>query len=151
MRAPFHGALALTCLVGAIAVPVARDQAGGDRAKAEVLKAESALQAAVVTDHDAAAAGLLLADDLIVTHSNGAVGDKANEIARMPPKGTRRPSLREDIAVRVYGDAAVVTGRYRQVKTNGEMDLPKRFTNVWVNRDQRWQQVASQITTIPTE
>jgi ketosteroid isomerase-like protein len=49
-----------------------------------------------------------------------------------------------DLKVRVYGDAAVVSGRLQRARTlNGKTaEDDWRFTKVCVRRDQRWQVVA---------
>ena len=49
----------------------------------------------------------------------------------------------EEIEVEVYGSAAVLSSRYRQVARIGERDLGGDYliTDVWVRRDGRWQVV----------
>jgi ketosteroid isomerase-like protein len=53
----------------------------------------------------------------------------------------------DEIAVRWFGDAAVVTGRTKVVTggaTPGQVSL--RFTDVFIRKGGRWQAVASQAT-----
>ena len=49
-----------------------------------------------------------------------------------------------DIRVRVYGDAAVVTGQLERTRSGnrGEFEEDWRFTKVYVRRSGRWQVVA---------
>ena len=51
-----------------------------------------------------------------------------------------------DLKVRVYGDAAVVSGRLQRTRTldGKRIDDDWRFTKVYVRREQRWQVVAFQ-------
>ena len=55
----------------------------------------------------------LVTDDLTMTHSSGEVANKAELMAVMRPSTPERPLpalSTEDVKVRVYGDAAVMTG-----------------------------------------
>ena len=57
-----------------------------------------------------------------------------------------------EMNVRVYGDAAVITGR-STIKANVDgqpVTGDYRFTDVWVKRDD-WQAVASQVTRIANQ
>jgi hypothetical protein len=54
--------------------------------------------------------------------------------------------------VRLYGDTAVVTGRYQNVVCTPQGEQPPkhaRFIRVYVRRSGRWQNVAHQATGIP--
>ena len=54
--------------------------------------------------------------------------------------------------IHVYGQVAVVNSRYSQKATFGDQDLSSIFlvTDVWVNRDDRWQ-VVTRHSSVPTE
>ena len=88
----------------------------------------------------------MLADDWSVTHINAQVITKpqALEMCRTGPAVT---SSVDEIAVRVYGDTAIVTGRTRATAAG---TLPQtvvlRFTDVVVLRNGRWVVVASHAT-----
>ena len=57
----------------------------------------------------------------------------------------------DDVSVRAYGDAAVVTGRTRaSTAANPPQSITLRFTDVFIRRDGRWLVVASQATQIPS-
>ena len=55
--------------------------------------------------------------------------------------------------IRIYGDTAVVIGRWRGLGVNnGEaFDYRARYVSVWLRRDGRWQMVSDQSTPIPDE
>jgi uncharacterized protein (TIGR02246 family) len=102
--------------------------------------------AAAWKNHDCAGWGALLADDWTVTHINAQVITKpqALEMCRTGPAVTWSV---DQIAVRVYGDTAIVTGRTRAAAA-GEppQDVALRFTDVAVQRNGRWLVVASHAT-----
>ena len=94
---------------------------------------------------DAEALDRLWADDLVVTVPGMAMMMKPDTIGiwrtgRM--KFDRYDT--SDVRVRVYGDAAVVTGRVQRTRNaNGRvMDDDWRFTKTYVRRAGRWQVVA---------
>ncbi len=98
---------------------------------------------------DAGAAERLLADDYVFLQADGNVSDKAQNIAVIrDPAFVCQSLIAEDVKVRVYGDAAVLTGivvmraSYRGRDVSGEF----LYTDVWVKRDSRWQTVVSQAT-----
>ncbi len=100
---------------------------------------------------DTAALDKILADDLTYTHSSGQVDTKAQFIASLKSGQLRYESVTTDeVKVRVDGDAAVVTGRgMMKVKAGDrELNMPIRFTDVYVKRRGRWQMVAWQSTRI---
>ncbi|PYV16156.1 MAG: hypothetical protein DMG07_08375 [Acidobacteria bacterium] len=77
------------------------------------------------------------ADDLTHTHSSGRVDTKVD-------------FDRDNVRVRVYGDAAVVTGTAKvHVKSDTrDAKFEIRFVDVYVRRNGRWQMVAWQSTRI---
>lgn len=87
----------------------------------------------------------LLGDDLTYTHSNARLDGKTAYMEPFVSGRTRYTRLEpSEVSTRVYGDAAVLTGRMLSVAlvngTESRTDL--RFTSVWVHRDGRWQMVA---------
>ena len=90
--------------------------------------------------------GALLADDWSVTHIDAKIITKAQalDLCRTGPPVT---SAVDQLAVRIYGDTAIVTGR---TKATAAGDTPQtvilRFTDVFVQRDGRWMVVASHAT-----
>jgi hypothetical protein len=96
----------------------------------------------------------LVTDDLTMTHGYGEVLNKAQEMAVMRPSTPERPlpalSI-EDPKVRVYGDAAVMTGSLVETNRDGRRELVLRFTNTYVKQKEQWRMVAGQLTTLSRE
>jgi uncharacterized protein (TIGR02246 family) len=107
--------------------------------------------AAAINKGDAATLDRLFADDLVVTASNGTIRDKAGEIkdaagAPDPEFIWTSPFTTEDVRIRVYQDAAVVTGlakwgfKYKGQEANNE----RRYTHTYVKLNGEWKIVAQQ-------
>jgi len=97
-------------------------------------------------NRDCAGWGRLLADDWTVTHINAQVITKAQalEMCRTGPAVT---SSVDQIAVRVYGDTAIVTGRTTATAASTPpQTVVLRFTDVVVQRNGRWVVVVSHAT-----
>lgn len=96
----------------------------------------------------------LVTDDLTITHSSGGVSSKAQLLAVMRPSTPDNPlpalSI-EDIKVRVYGDAAVMTGNLVETARDGRRELVLRFTNTYVRLKGQWRMSAGQLTTLSRE
>ncbi|HXL79869.1 MAG TPA: DUF4440 domain-containing protein [Pyrinomonadaceae bacterium] len=103
---------------------------------------------------DKAAFERLVTDDLTITHGYGEVLTKAQEMAVMRRSTPERPlpalSI-EDPKVRVYGDAAVMTGSLVETNRDGRRELVLRFTNTYVKQKEQWRMVAGQLTTLSRE
>jgi ketosteroid isomerase-like protein len=58
----------------------------------------------------------------------------------------------DDVRVKVFGDAAVVTGRTHGRGESGKTpyDVVIRFTDTFVRREGQWQAVASHASLLPT-
>jgi len=98
------------------------------------------------TSRDCPGWGALLADDWSVTHIDGNVITKAQalDLCRTGPPVT---STVDQLAVRIYGDTAIVTGRTKATATGATPEtVILRFTDVFVQRDGRWMVVASHAT-----
>jgi ketosteroid isomerase-like protein len=99
----------------------------------------------------------LFADDFTHTSHTGAFKTKAEWMAegksadRQPGKTTYDAYQADDLAVRIYGETAVVTGRLSPKGTNAQgkpMSGQYRFLRVWVKRGGDWRVVAFQGTRI---
>lgn len=114
-------------------------------ARQAVLQAERARHDAMLRG-DAAALGRLLADDYIGTGAHGKVRSKAAVLAEYSSGALKYQSLSdEDVAVRLYGTAAVVTGRTNSKGKEAGKDVEgaHRFTRVWVHAAGGWLLVAT--------
>jgi uncharacterized protein (TIGR02246 family) len=105
-----------------------------------------------ITKGDAAALNRILADDVIVTSGSGEIRNKAAEIKDSagspdPDFVWLRPFTTEDVRVRIYRDAAVVTGRAKWgFRYKGqEVNQERRYTHMYVKRQGQWRIVAQQI------
>lgn len=100
---------------------------------------------------DVAMLSQLMADEFTATIPPGRVVNKAQVIEMVASPDLEMESLiNDEINVRVYGDAAVATGRgtgkgrYKGQDASGRF----RYTRVWVKRGGQWQAVAAQSTMI---
>jgi ketosteroid isomerase-like protein len=121
-------------------------QATEDAAAVRQLEAIEKQLALTWKNHDCAGWGALLADDWSVTHIDAMVitKEQALEMCRTGPSVT---SAVDQLAVRSYGDTAIVTGRTQaMVSGPSPQTVVLRFTDVFVRRDGRWIAVASHAT-----
>lgn len=104
---------------------------------------------------DSAILGRILADDYTGVGSRGAKETKAEALASLKDMTSSVDvCVDTDLKVRVYGDAAVVTGLATRSGTNKGVAFKDRqylWTDTFVRRDGRWQCVASQSTVIAAE
>jgi ketosteroid isomerase-like protein len=94
----------------------------------------------------------LIAPDWIVTHVEGQRLTRAEVFRDMLESTSTRieSSALDEIEVRLFGDAAVVTGRNhaRGTQSGTPFDVRLRFTDVFVRGSGEWQAVASHATLI---
>jgi ketosteroid isomerase-like protein len=97
---------------------------------------------------DIAFSDRFLADDYMGTDEHGNVKTKAQEIAEIKAGAHLSTSgVQDNIKVRVYGDAAVVTGRniMKGLFKGKEYSSPYLWTDTFIKRGGRWQCVASHV------
>ena len=95
---------------------------------------------------DAKALAPLLADDWLLTHSDGRVQHKADYLQELATRQRRNTRIdNEDVQVRQHGDIAVITGTSVQaaISDGKPWEGRFRFTRVWLLRDGHWQMLAS--------
>lgn len=88
----------------------------------------------------------LLADDWVLTHSDGRVQHKADYLRDLASRNRANQAIaNEDVAVRRHGALAVVTGTSLQAGvSNGQPWSGKfRFTRTWIEHEGRWRMLAS--------
>jgi ketosteroid isomerase-like protein len=89
----------------------------------------------------------IISPDWRSTAPDGRVTDRASVLADVFEKRAHRIRRLEidDVRVRIFGDAAVVTGRTHGVGevAGAPYDVVIRFTDTFVRRDGRWSVVAS--------
>ncbi len=95
----------------------------------------------------------ILADDYMSTDFDGNVGTKSQFLEWLTSKDYAiTSSITEDIKVRIYGDAAVVTGRTTTVNEQYQgktLSGQYRWTDMWVKDNLgRWRCVAEHVSRI---
>ena len=97
---------------------------------------------------DCSAWGAMIAPGWSVIHITGEVITKAQALGMCrAPRTVTEIFKVDDLSVRVFGDAAVVTGRTTAATGGAKPStLTLRFTDVFVHLAGRWQIVASQAT-----
>lgn len=119
--------------------------------QAEVISAEQRLAAAHLT-LELDEFNELFHQDYVILQPGGRVETKAEVLASYA-SGERYWEIAEvdQMEVRLYGDTAVVIGRWRGRGVNGDerFDYSARFSSIWLrNEDGQWQNVVSQSTEI---
>lgn len=127
---------------------VARDAASDEQ---DILHADREVCRAF-EDGDAAYLREALDDRFTLTSSTGVVTDRAQNIAEVEKRDPAYQVFRNrDQKVRLYGDAAVVTGITR-VEGNSGADAfaaDFQFTDTWVYREGQWKLAASHASRLP--
>lgn len=148
IAAPVVCLLLAGCVIGQSRAPEA---AAGSAAAVE--QTEKACLAAMQTG-DYSVVENFIADDFILTTPYGATANKALYLDRLR-SGRPRPTsvVHDDVRVRVYGDAAIITGRSTgQLMINGiELAVVERYTHVYAKQGDQWRIVAMQMSvgTVP--
>jgi len=139
-------AVSVVVLVLAVAVQaqtLAQTKSGG--VEQELIKLENEWADAWVK-RDVAFFDRIIADDYTWTSPWGEVWTKAQDLALLKSgQDVIKSWVLADMKVRVYGDAAVVTGRNTVKETYKGEDVSgqNRWTHTWVKRAGRWQCVAA--------
>lgn len=103
---------------------------------------------------DVSALDRIIADDWVCIDGAGLVITKRQLLERVVAGATFfDPYKFDEISLRMFGDAAIVTGRLSGTKrgNDGTFYLEQRYTRVYVKRNDRWQSVATQVTVVKEE
>ena len=117
----------------------------------EVKHTES-LRVKALLGNDVAVLDHILADDLLYTHSTGKVEHKGELLSLLASGVLRYKKFAcSDVQVRIYGKAAVITGRADvHVEFQGKSHhVLLRYTAVYAKKNGSWQMVAWQSTKMP--
>ncbi len=141
--------IALALLGVFVALPVHAQKPSAS--EQEVLKMTQMLDEASLMKKDRATMERMYADDYMYLHSNGTVNNKAQEIAEYMSSDLKWTAHKAtDLKVRLYRDVAVVTGTQTLTgSAKGYVSGPRRFTELWIRRNGRWQTVGGQSTIVP--
>ena len=109
---------------------------------------------AAVAKHDLVTVGSMAADDFAGVNFDGKVMSRSGLIAESKKdRDTYKSAVNEKLAVHTYGpNVAVVVGTAHEKGTGKDgqpFDRKFRYTDTWVERNGRWQCVASQIMKMP--
>ena len=91
----------------------------------------------------------LLASDYSHTHSSAVVQDTSTYLEFV--KGKPRATSRGTLHVRVYGDAAVMSGRQFNTLEGAASPIEAEVIQVWVRAGQEWRLAAFQSTRVPAK
>jgi ketosteroid isomerase-like protein len=121
-----------------------------NEAQQAIIEAEEHLAAASL-NLDLSVFEQLLHPDYVIVQPGGIVENKAETMASLASDTRHWQVARSDeMEVRVYGDTAVVIGRWTGKGQNGDepFDYQARFLSVWVKENRQWCNVAFQSTPI---
>ena len=132
--------------------PAAQDKSGSSSAdEIQIRQLERAWNQAEMRQ-EVGAVDNLLADSLAYTDYDGSFMNKKEYMKWVVAPDQKADHLfDEGLTVHVYGNAAVVTGIYRESGTNKgkPYKIRARYTDTWIKQNSVWQCVASQSTLIP--
>ena len=126
-------------------MPLARLSAQSAETESKLLILEHMWNEAQV-NRDAKALQELVSDRFVDTEYDGDVSDKEKFLADIHDPQYKLSVMNiDDVKVRLFHDAAVVTGSYRMKGTyqGKPYDHAGRFTDTWFFENGRWQCVAS--------
>jgi uncharacterized protein (TIGR02246 family) len=127
----------------------AQESASNEAIKKEILQMEE-VQDHAIMQNDADTLDKIYAEDFAYVNQYGDLIPRSQVLAgfRTAKSKFSSPMKHDDIHIRVYGNTAVLTGRsVGTFNYNGKVsEGPRRFTNVYVKLDGRWQLVAHQST-----
>jgi hypothetical protein len=147
MRALIAGLMVFLALGFSV---VAQDSSKSDGEEGHLLALESAWNHAEQSK-DSRALNQLLADSLVYVDYDGTLMNKTEYLASAMKNDVQEEQINNDgMTVRLYGNAAVVNGAYRDKgMLKGKAFARRgRFTDTWIRQSGTWQCVASQSTLI---
>jgi len=140
--------LVVFLLLAALAALPGQGQSDGKSAEQTLIQMEHDWSQAD-TKKDAAALNRILAEDWIGIDFEGTVQTKAQALEGIKSDSTSlETTVLSDMKVRIYGNAAIVTGTDTEKSEYHGKDSSGKYlwTDVFVLRDGRWQAVSSQST-----
>lgn len=143
-------AVASVLLLLSPALPIAQESSRSNGEEAHLLALETAWNHAEQSK-DAAALGQLVADTFVYIDYDGTLMNKKEYLASTANHDVQQEQINnEGMTVRIYGNAAVVNGVYRDkgIEKGKPFSRRGRFTDTWIREKDSWQCVASQSTLI---
>jgi len=138
--------------LGKATVPIAR---AGEKDDVEALLQLENDMAQAWVQRDTETLVRTLADDYTLSGTGDFLIDKEEYVAGLDnPEFLTTSAMVDDLRIRVYGDAAVVTGRATYQgwsKKRGKYVHRLRFTDTFIQRDSTWKCVATHATALAAE
>jgi len=134
--------LALLCLLS-LGAPA------DDATETAVLQAIEAKRQAAIQAHDLDTLRGIYAEDFVGIAGNGNVLSRADLMEIFGHNDGSLTFTTDEVSIRVFGAAALFTGRLTARTAAGEVASAGRFTHVFVKRDGTWVCVHGQSTPIP--
>jgi len=146
IRVIFVVIFAACCAVGQTMNQEANRNTGVEQ---ELRSLENQWQEAL-TRRDVAMLDRLMSDDYVLTTVGGEVVNKARVLAEVKSAHATADVRNTEVAVRVYGDVAIVTGLVLISGKFNDKDVStrSRYIKVYVKRQGQWRVVAAQATLI---
>lgn len=135
-----------TVLICAESSPVCAQAFGTSTANKANLVALERIWGLAQVKRDARTVAAMLGEHFVDTEYDGITSTRSVFLAEITDPDFRPAFMTTDnVAVEVYGDAAVITGDYHAKGTykNKPYEHSGRFTDTWVYQDGRWLCVAS--------
>jgi ketosteroid isomerase-like protein len=149
--------LILTLIIAATIIPplnaqrtTNNDPPDAEESQKLVLGLENQMNQAIL-QKDAGTLARIYADGLVYVNGKGEMLNKTQALADYRSGNNTLLHLNhDDIKLRVYGDTIVLTGRSNStVRYKGEtLTIPRRFTNVFLFLDGRWQIISHQVSNV---
>lgn len=146
-------ALKIAILIFLTFLPFPKSFANSDSDTKQITELEHQRAAAVV-DRDTAFLDKMTAADSVRILPTGAIETKSQLLTELSSGAVTYTSIDVDqLSVKVYGDAAVATGRsvFRGQNHGKPFDGRCRFSRVWRKTPNGWQEVLFQLTAIREE
>lgn len=144
-------AIAACLLIGAsVILGVAKQKVGLSEDEGRILALETAWNHAE-QNKDVAALDQLLSGTMVYIDYDGSFQSKAEFLATVKAESLHPEQIvNEEMTPHIYGDAAVITGIYREkgISKGKPYSRRGRFTDTWVKENGTWVCVASQSTLI---
>ena len=137
--------------IGLLSMSLAAGQGAPNSSTEDQIKKYEQDWAQATVNQGPAAVDQYEADDIITTDPSGRVTDKAQDRLDLSSGDFKIQSEElSEIKVHVYGNtaAAVGTNTLRGTYKGQDISGKYRFTDTWVNRNHKWQVVASQYTKV---
>jgi hypothetical protein len=119
-------------------------------AEKQVLQIEDQMNQAIL-QRDTAVLARIYADGMVYINGTGKVFNKSQALEDYHSGNNTLLHLNhDDIRMQYYGDTIVLTGRSNSaVRYEGKViEIPRRFTNVFLLLDGRWQIISHQVTNV---